>query len=294
MARKFLGKVIAGAALGGASLLIAPGIAVADGGYDHGRHDHQGNIFAHPKWAKSGHEVTIVEICPEPQEHAWAWSKVTGKLSLAPKDDADSTKDGYGNWHRKQEGEENGSHDEKGKKDSPDTAKGKSDTKPEEGSKQPSDQKYQEKKESREKGSHAPEGKESEKGDKSAAPKQDSKDKNGHSEDKAKDNKKDKGYQEGDKRDEHGARKSGDEDDKWVYTTTVTIPWDTKPGRYDLKGSCASGTLIVTPKGWVDGGDGGATGTDPMLAAGGAGMLGAAALGGILLVRRRRTDGSLA
>mgnify|MGYP006976760676 CR=1 FL=1 len=298
MAGKFLSKVIAGAALGGVSLLFAPGIAVADGGYDHDRHDHHGKIFAHPKWAKTGHEVTILEICPEPQEHAWAWSKVTGKLHLAPKKDADSSKDGHENWYGEHEG------DKKDKKDSPDATKGKSDTKHEDGGKQQSDKKYEE---NGDKGSHGSGGdgssSKSEKNDKSPAPKQDQKDKNGYNGNKDEYSKKDKGHEESNKGDEHGAPKSddkddkwksGDEDDKYVYTTTVTIPWDTKPGRYELKGSCASGTLIVTPKGWVDGGDGGATGTNPMLAAGGAGMLGAAALGAILLVRRRRTDGSLA
>ncbi|MET8203215.1 hypothetical protein AB0C42_33780 [Micromonospora taraxaci] len=50
----------------------------------------------------------------------------------------------------------------------------------------------------------------------------------------------------------------------------------------------------MLPHGGVDGGDGGAsTGTDRGLATGGAGLLGAAALGGIVLMRRRRTDGSL-
>ncbi|MET8350108.1 hypothetical protein [Micromonospora sp. NPDC005206] len=50
----------------------------------------------------------------------------------------------------------------------------------------------------------------------------------------------------------------------------------------------------MLPRGGVDGGDGGAsTGTDRGLATGGASLLGAAALGGIVLMRRRRTDGSL-
>ena len=50
----------------------------------------------------------------------------------------------------------------------------------------------------------------------------------------------------------------------------------------------------MLPRGGVDGGDGGAsTGTDRGLAAGGASLIGAAALGGIVLMRRRRTDESL-
>jgi len=47
------------------------------------------------------------------------------------------------------------------------------------------------------------------------------------------------------------------------------------------------------PKGWVDGGDAG-IGTDPKLAATGIGLVGTAALGGLVLLRRRRTDGAVA
>jgi len=47
------------------------------------------------------------------------------------------------------------------------------------------------------------------------------------------------------------------------------------------------------PKGWVDGGDAG-IGTDPKLAATGIGLIGTAALGGLVLLRRRRTDGAVA
>lgn len=273
MATKFLGKVVACAALGGASLLIAPGVAIADGGYDHGRHDHEGKIFTHPKWAKAAREVTIVEICPEPQKHAWAWSKVTGKLSLKPKDDdAHSERGDRGSGYRQDEDEANGSSD---KKDAPPAAKGKTDKKPENGAKGPEDQKGPGSKNDAGNGSHTPGGNEAggknqQKGEPST-PKQEYKDEHGYS--------KNEGEEDSD-------------DKKWVYAATVKLPWDVKPGHYEVKGSCGSGTLLVTPKGWVDGGDGGATGTDPVLAAGGAGMLGAAALGGILLIRRRRTDGS--
>jgi hypothetical protein len=50
---------------------------------------------------------------------------------------------------------------------------------------------------------------------------------------------------------------------------------------------------VVVPNGWVEGGDGG-TGSDNGLATSGAAMLGAAALGGIVLMRARRINGSLA
>jgi hypothetical protein len=66
------------------------------------------------------------------------------------------------------------------------------------------------------------------------------------------------------------------------------------PGTYELRVR-AAGVLVVLPKGHVDGGDGGmtTTGIDRGLATGGASMLGAAALGGLVLMRRRRTNGSL-
>ncbi|MFI6235749.1 hypothetical protein ACIBD9_19515, partial [Micromonospora sp. NPDC050784] len=88
-------------------------------------------------------------------------------------------------------------------------------------------------------------------------------------------------------------RDRGD-DREFVYYGEAKVDKDAKPGRYELKGSCGEGELVVLPHGGVDGGDGGvSTGTDRGLATGGAGLLGAAALGGIVLMRRRRTDGSL-
>ncbi|MEV0714708.1 hypothetical protein [Asanoa sp. NPDC050611] len=47
------------------------------------------------------------------------------------------------------------------------------------------------------------------------------------------------------------------------------------------------------PKGWVDGGAAGVS-TDATLATTGGVLVGAAALGGLVLLRRRRTDGSVA
>ncbi|MGC4880933.1 hypothetical protein ACLQ26_32245, partial [Micromonospora sp. DT43] len=91
-------------------------------------------------------------------------------------------------------------------------------------------------------------------------------------------------------KDEHGS----DDEREFVYYGEAKVDKDAKPGRYELKGSCGEGELVVLPHGGVDGGDGGAsTGTDRGLATSGAGLLGAAALGGIVLMRRRRTDGSL-
>ncbi|MEO3821887.1 hypothetical protein [Plantactinospora sp. B24E8] len=88
MSKKFLGKVIAGAALGGASLLVfAPSAALADGApYSDGHHrDALGRVFAKPHVVKPGHEVKLIEVCSEEQKHAWLWSKVTGKVDLTPK-----------------------------------------------------------------------------------------------------------------------------------------------------------------------------------------------------------------
>ncbi|MEU7679783.1 hypothetical protein AB0C42_33785, partial [Micromonospora taraxaci] len=84
MAKKMLGKVVAGAALGGASLLVfAPGIAFADGHHDGGK-DRDGKVYAKPHVVKAGEEVKLLEICPDRQEHAYVWSKVTGKVKLKP------------------------------------------------------------------------------------------------------------------------------------------------------------------------------------------------------------------
>ncbi|MEV4760679.1 hypothetical protein AB0J86_37030, partial [Micromonospora sp. NPDC049559] len=84
--------------------------------------------------------------------------------------------------------------------------------------------------------------------------------------------------------------------EEYVYATTVKIDKHAKPGEYELKGSCGTGKLVIVPTGSVNGGDGGVAGTglDGGLAAGGVGMLGAAALGGLFLMRRPRTDGPLA
>ncbi|MEU8116464.1 hypothetical protein AB0B98_29935, partial [Micromonospora sp. NPDC048947] len=96
-------------------------------------------------------------------------------------------------------------------------------------------------------------------------------------------------------KDERGSdERDWDKEREFVYYGEAKVDKDAKPGRYELKGSCGEGELVVLPHGGVDGGDGGvSTGTDRGLATGGAGLLGAAALGGIVLMRRRRTDGSL-
>ncbi|NIL56969.1 hypothetical protein HCB18_08475, partial [Salinispora arenicola] len=105
------------------------------------------------------------------------------------------------------------------------------------------------------------------------------------------------------KRDHKGDRGADDAEgrggDRWehkrdyIYYGEATVDRNAKPGTYKLEGSCGEGELVVLPRGGVDGGDGGmSAGTNRGLAAGGAGLLGAAALGGLVLLRRR-TDGSL-
>jgi len=105
----------------------------------------------------------------------------------------------------------------------------------------------------------------------------DDKKKDDWKDDKKEDDKKDhKGYEE-DKKKEDDSKK--DDKDHKGYKE------DDK--KDDDKKDCD------VPKGWVEGGDGGST-TDHNLATTGAALLGAASIGGIALMRRRRTDGSLA
>ncbi|MGI5215016.1 hypothetical protein [Plantactinospora sp. CA-290183] len=87
MSRKFLGKAIAGAALGGASLLVwAPASATAESGRypESHRQGDRGHAFTRPQAARPGHQIRLLQVCPEPQKQAWLWSKVTGKVDLAP------------------------------------------------------------------------------------------------------------------------------------------------------------------------------------------------------------------
>lgn len=234
MTKKFLGKMVAGVALGGASLLIgAPGIALASDGPA----KEVDTIFTKPEWAKPGHKVKIIEVCSEAVEDPWAWSEVTGKVALKLKTEHDkpgNDKPGNDKWDE-------------------DEARGEG--------------------ESAEKGGW---------GGSLDDPKKD--------EDRKKDEhlKKEDAAADAGKKDKHA------KDEKFVYYAEVKIPWKgSEPGHYKLVGQCAEGELKIAPKGWVHGGDGGASGTNTGLAASGAGMLGAAALGGIVLMRRR-TNGSLA
>ncbi|MBO4210856.1 hypothetical protein GSF22_33425, partial [Micromonospora echinofusca] len=93
MSKKFLGRVIAGAALGGAALFGVPTVAAAaqaDGppqadGRQHERGAHQhGHLRTWPVTVSPGQRAKLFMICHTPQRHPWAWSSVTGRLRLKP------------------------------------------------------------------------------------------------------------------------------------------------------------------------------------------------------------------
>ncbi|MEV0153286.1 hypothetical protein AB0H57_06020 [Micromonospora sp. NPDC050686] len=365
MAKKMLGKVVAGAALGGASLLVfSPGFAFADGGHHDGE-DRDGKVFAKPHVVKAGDKVELTEICSKEQEHAFVWSKVTGKVKLH------EARDGEGDWRDKDKGdwrdEEKGDRRDEDKGDRREPEQGREEHgkdeqgkreqgKPEEG--KPEEGKREQGKGEQGKGEQGkPEQGKGEQGpengpwepqmdghgggfaadDSGEKPGHPGEGKEEHGQESGKDWKDhEKGYGEEQGREERGDHaadeygqdswkkendKYGQEENSWkkdqkesgwadeygrgeddwehkrdfVYYGEARVDEHAKPGRYELQGSCGEGELVVLPRGGVDGGDGGmtSTGLDTGMAAGGAGMLGAAALGGIVLMRRRRTDGSL-
>ncbi|WP_433387241.1 hypothetical protein [Micromonospora sp. KLBMP9576] len=375
MANKMLGKVVAGAALGGASLLVfTPGIAFADG-----HHEDQGKVYAKPHVVKAGDTVKLLEVCPDRQEHAFVWSKVTGKVKLKPAENRDDWRGGEdgsrehdkGKDHE-DKGHENGKDEngkDKGKDENGKDGKGKDENgkgengkgengkdgkddngkpKPPAGPGQPQppanggqppanggqppangqgggaadaaghegDHDW--------KGYEHDQDAEGDRGDKGHEYDREGHDWSGSdengwsgegSEGNGRDHEKswsgeksegDRGYgsDEGDRKDHEkngsGEESEGNGKDGWehkrdfVYYGEAEVSEHAKPGRYELKGSCGEGELVVLPRGGVDGGDGGVAGTDRGLAAGGASLIGAAALGGLVLMRRRRTDESVA
>ncbi|MCZ7435754.1 hypothetical protein O7598_05050 [Micromonospora sp. WMMC241] len=388
MAKKMLGKVVAGAALGGAGLLVfTPGLAYAGG------HDDEGKVIAKPHVVKAGDTVELLQICSEPQEHAYVWSKVTGKVDLHPARDgehgdwADGSDwadrggdwaDRGGDWADADQGpdgkdahggDDHGKgpdgKDEQGKDEHGKGPEGKGPEGKDEQGKDghgpgeagmpqppadapqsggtgagaavdPAAQGPEEYGQAAEPGwdaadwaddehgkdgkdGHGPDGKEAEgehgkgpeaKDDHGKGP--DAKDEHGKGPEAKDDH--GKGPEAGDEygkdgKDEHGAEwqggdawqggdeyGSGGDEAGWehgkdfVYYGEARVSEDVHPGRYELRGSCGEGELVVLPHGGVDGGDGGMAGTglDRGLATGGAGMIGAAALGGLVLLRRRR------
>ncbi|WP_036376727.1 hypothetical protein [Micromonospora sp. ATCC 39149] len=345
MANKMLGKVVAGAALGGASLLVfTPGIAFADGHHDGEAHD--GKVYAKPHVVKPGEKVQLLEVCPEPQEHAYVWSKVTGKVELHPADEQgehgnQGTEEG--SQAEKKAGEEKAA-EEHGKAKEDETAKPKEGEKAEggkgggnadgsygEGSGYEYDQgaendydqngydsngydsngydKNDYDKNGYDSNGHDKNGYDSNGHDKNDYD-SNGHDKNGYGNNGYGNNGYDKNgydkkYEKHRSGEDSGSRaeegtgyrqeKSWEHKKDFVYYGEAHVAEDAAPGRYELKGSCGEGELVVLPRGHVEGGDGGAAGgTDRGLATTGAGMLGAAALGGIVLMRRRRANGSLA
>ncbi|MEU8373978.1 hypothetical protein AB0C22_12745 [Micromonospora sp. NPDC048894] len=336
MANKMLGKVVAGAALGGASLLVfTPGIAFADGHHDGESRD--GKVIAKPHVVKPGDEVKLIEICPEAQEHAFVWSEVTGKVKLKPEgrgedhgkgdehgkgeegkgEDHGKGEEGKGEDHGKGEegkGEDHGKGpdgkgpDDNGPKPQPPAEGGQppadggqppadgrgggfmaADQGPDHGDKGDEGKGEEHGKPGEESGEHGKPGAEEEHGKPGYGEESDEDDWLGHDE-YGQDE--EYGYGKGEESD-HGKDEGGWEHKKdFVYYGEAEVSEHARPGRYELKGSCGEGELVVLPKGHVDGGDGGMTTTaaDRSMAVGGAGMIGAAALGGIVLMRRRRAD----
>ncbi|RIV36578.1 hypothetical protein [Micromonospora radicis] len=317
MAKKMLGKVVAGAALGGASLLVfAPGVAFADGQ----PHEDEGKVFAKPHAAKPGEEIKLVEVCPSPQENPFVWSKVTGKVKLEPARDGGQWGGDRGGWNREEGSYEHGG-DRRDWQDDKSWDKGKDDKgkdweggddrgewqgrdeAPQYGSGGGAAADDQQDWKSDEHGQDAERGRDSEGG-------------KDREEWQGREGEESKGGWQG--RDEYGSDsgewsgerdwagerewageesaergKDGDWEHKkdFVYYGEARIARDAKPGTYKLEGSCGVGELVVLPHGGVDGGDGGMTaGADRGMATAGAGLVGAAALGGLVLLRRRRVD----
>ncbi|MEU5548925.1 hypothetical protein ABZ738_04070 [Micromonospora sp. NPDC047793] len=322
MAKKMLGKVVAGAALGGASLLVfAPGVALADG---HAPED-EGKVFAKPHAVKPGDEVKLVQICEEAQEHPFVWSKVTGKVKLeaAHKGGDKGDQGGDRDWKQdRKDWQDNKDWQDRGdSQDGKDWQSGGEDRS--EGKDSGEDR--SEGKDWSGEAESAPESKGAGGGAADAAD-AGGKDRDWKAEEHGQDAEGARDHKAPSAEEEHGAKSekdwsseaerewSGEKDwssegdwsgergkddsgDRWehekdfVYYGEARVAKDAKPGTYELKGSCGVGEIVVLPHGGVDGGDGGiATGANGGLATAGAGMVGAAALGGLVLMRRRRVD----
>ncbi|MEV0004007.1 hypothetical protein AB0H28_17210 [Micromonospora sp. NPDC050980] len=321
MAKKMLGKVVAGAALGGAGLLaFTPGMAYAGG------HDDEGKVIAKPHVVKAGDTVELLQICSEAQEHAYVWSKVTGKVELHPArdgehgdwadggdwadrggdwaQDADQGPDGKDEHGKGPDGKDGHGKGPDGRED-PEGGEGHGPG--EAGMPQPPADAPQPG--GRGAGTAAdpvaqgPDRQVPEEYGQAAEPGWDASDwandahgkdgKDGHGPDARDAHGPDAhgaGWQGGDQYGPGGDETGWEHGKDFVYYGEARVAWDAHPGRYELQGSCGEGELVVLPRGGVDGGDGGmaTTGLDRGLATGGAGMIGAATLGGLVLLRRRR------
>ncbi|MBF9131012.1 hypothetical protein I0C86_18905 [Plantactinospora sp. S1510] len=237
MSSKLL-KVMAGAGLGAAALLIcAPGTALADDAPP-GHEYNKGYIYTEPKGVKPGHKFKILLKCEHPVQRPWVWSKITGKLWLKPVEE-------NGGWEPEHpQAPDDGQPEDPGQPENP--------------------------------------------GQPSQPPGQPTPPPNGGQPGVPQDGPPQAETDEPDQGGEGGQAAYGNEAKYWAW---AEVPWKTGPGHYAAKGACGNGRIVVLPRGSVDGGEGGAS-TDPSRTAAGASLLGAAALGGFLLIRRRRTDGS--
>ncbi|GIG91803.1 hypothetical protein [Plantactinospora endophytica] len=259
MGRKLLGKVMAAAGLGAVSLLIcAPGTALADDAPP--KQENKGRIYTVPKGVKPGHKFKIILECDRPVERPWVSSKIIGKLSLkrVAEDNVRVPEAPPGNDDRT----------DGGTQPSPPPASGQ--PVPPNGERQA-----------------PPAG-----GEQSAAPGDTQPD--GADTGEGADTEEGAATEEGaDEQVEGGQGARAAYGAKVVYWAWAKAPKETRPGQYKASGECNStGRIVVLPLGSVPGGDGGAASTDSTRTAAGAGLLGAAAIGGFLLIRRRRTDGS--
>lgn len=305
MSRKFITKVIAGAAFGGASLLIAmPAMASAADDPHHDR-DHkkvEGWVYAYPDHTKAERTVTLVQICKDPVQYPTIESDLLGVVELFPGTDPAKIVDHGKDKH----GKKDGKHDKKADKNA-----GKHDKKFDKKDKKASKKDGKKHRVMAEELTDADAALEAEldaalEAELDAALEDemqaDLTDGKVHKKDGKKGKKDHKGKEPKGKKDHKGKedhKGKKHDDHPWAYFAEVQIPAYAEPGKYELKGDCGKGDLIVVPSGWVDGGDGGFGGattdtTSVGLLAGGAGMLAAAAIGGTALIRRRTTDGSLA
>lgn len=272
MTRKFLARVAACAGLGAAALLIcAPGAALADQmPPDHAFEP--GRIYTVPKGVRPGHNVKIILECDRPVEFPYAWSKITGRVWLKYRPPAQPSTPppvppdqppGSPSQPPQQPGQ-------------PPLPPGQ----PPLPSGQPSQQPGQ---------PPLPPGQPSDDGP-SLPPDQPPLPDGGQPQPPSADQPADTPAE--------GAGGQASTEDSYRYEVQIQLSDKVKPGHYELRGSCGSrGKLIVLPKGSVAGGDGGAAGTggNTGAALAGAGMLGvAAAVGGAMVLTRRRRAGEQA
>lgn len=316
MSKKFLGRVIAGAALGGTSLLVfAPAVALADSGHGtdggppgpdetHHADTSGGHIVTPSGGVKPGGKVELLEICTAPQQYPFVWSEPTGKIKLKPKDP------GSGGQDHEQAASPQPSPTPSESPLPPSAAESSAVPEPtgppmlatatpaqpgSAGGATSGDDSTTSDSWSTDGGMGSAEqdswyGQEGRTYDEPGVPPDTAGPMNPHGQQADKAQPKD--TQAGGVPSDEQSGMAYDGQHGYDYWATITIGEHTQPGHYDLKGSCAEGVLVVLPNGWVDGGDGGSTTGGNRALAGGVGMLGAAALGGLVLMRPRRTDGA--